>query len=309
MPAIMSSPEQESLDPVLADLRRDVDAGRVQPFEAYASRVAAEDRERLREEYGVAVGLWAAGDSGAERGRSPSAAHTQDRDRIGPCRLLREIGRGGQGVVHLARDERLHREVAVKVLHDSVALEDESFLRFRREAEAASRLDHPGVCAIHDFGVVGRMAYIVMRYVEGESLDRRIAASREGTALDEPSEFALGASPETEGGPRARPTPKRQAALGTDPSAPHPHAPTSRAAIHAILRLVSSSARTLHAAHKAGIVHRDVKPGNLVVTPADEVVVMDFGLSHLDDTDLPAVTRTGAFFGTPAYMSPEQLLA
>ena len=100
---------------------------------------------------------------------------------IGRYRLISELGRGGQGSVHLAEDTRLHRRVAVKILTAFAAPAPGALQRFRREASIASRLDHPGICAVYEAGVEAGVPYIVMRYVEGETLSHKIAvAGRRG---------------------------------------------------------------------------------------------------------------------------------
>src|SRR4029079_18912821 len=92
--------------------------------------------------------------------------------------VLDEIGRGGQGIVYLAEDTRLHRKVALKVLKGMGSLSDDSLARFAREAEAASRLDHPGICSVYEAGLDGNVSYIAMRLVEGESLAAKIASAK-----------------------------------------------------------------------------------------------------------------------------------
>jgi formylglycine-generating enzyme required for sulfatase activity len=182
--------------------------------------------------------------------------------RFGRYRVVRELGRGGQGVVHLAVDSQLNRQVALKVLTAVAAFSDDLLKRFRREAEVASRVDHPGVCAVFDAGEQDGMPYIAMRYVDGETLSRRIAMARERGAI------------ETTTGPT--------------------------------VELFEKAARALHAAHEAGVLHRDIKPGNVMITRAGEPVILDFGLARALDSD-GDLTRTGDSFGTPSYMSPEQV--
>jgi serine/threonine protein kinase/formylglycine-generating enzyme required for sulfatase activity len=221
-------------------------------------------------------------------------------DCIGHYRVLDEIGRGGQGIVYLAEDTRLHRKVALKVLKGIGSLSEDAVARFRREAEAASRLDHPGICAVYEAGLDGNVSYIAMRLVAGESLAARIASAKsQGEASADTSFVHLPdvVVPEA--------PPGRQS---TDPS-PTPSGPTTRAEIMRVVQLIEKVARALHAAHEAGVVHRDMKPGNVMVTPEGEAVIMDFGIAYLEDEQLPTLTLTGDFLGTLAYMSPEQLLA
>ena len=153
-------------------------------------------------------------------------------------------------------------------------------MRFEREAELASRLDHAGICPIYEVGEDAGFPYIAMRYVEGESLARRIERAGEGRCADL-AEVQLSAD----------------AGGGT----------SSRSEIMRVLALIEKAGRALHAAHEASVVHRDVKPGNLMVTPSGDCVVMDFGLARTDEGDGPTITLSGDVFGTPAYMSPEQL--
>lgn len=201
---------------------------------------------------------------------------TEAYEAIGLYQPLRELGRGGQAVVYLAEDRRLHRPVALKVLKGLGPLTETMMRRFRREAEVASRLDHPGICVVYDAGVAGGVPYIAMRYVEGETLAERIEAAEERRGTEDGS---------------------------------HSVGSATRAGIHGVLEVVEKAARALHVAHEAGIVHRDVKPGNIMVTPRGEPVILDFGLAGDEDGDLASLTGTGESPGTPAYMSPEQLMA
>jgi serine/threonine protein kinase len=105
-------------------------------------------------------------------------------DALGPYRLENEIGRGGQGVVYKALDTRLGRIVALKVLGEAGPGAESRIARFRREAEAASRLEHPGICGVHDAGVIGGVPFIAMRFVNGETLADRIDRSRIKTAAE-----------------------------------------------------------------------------------------------------------------------------
>ncbi len=184
-------------------------------------------------------------------------------DAIGHYRIVRELGRGGQGEVYLAEDRRLRRSVALKVLRGIAVANPDGLRRFKREAELAARLDHPDVATVYESGVADGIAYLAMRFVEGDTLAKRIAA--------EPP-------------------------------------PATRDAIDRLLAFFERIARALHAAHELGIVHRDVKPGNVIVTETGDPVVVDFGLARdVDGDDDVPLTVTGDVFGTPHYMSPEQL--
>ena len=226
-------------------------------------------------------------------------AASAESDRIGPYRLIRELGRGGQGVVYLAEDTRLHRKVALKVLTALGPGSESTVKRFQREAEVASKLDHPGICGVLDAGVVKGVSFIAMRLVDGETLAARITKAQTGSATeDEFSIIDLNSQPKAS-------TPAR-ADSRAKPEAP-PSESVSKAEILRIVALFEKAAHALHAAHEAGIVHRDVKPGNIMITREGEPVILDFGLARADDADLQTLTRTGDLMGTPAYMSPEQL--
>ncbi|MBL8900721.1 MAG: tetratricopeptide repeat protein, partial [Planctomycetes bacterium] len=190
--------------------------------------------------------------------------------RFGSYRLLRSLGRGGQGEVFLAEDERLARRVALKLLHPWITPGLGGLERFRREASIASRLDHPGLCTVYEAGIESGQPFIAMRYVEGESLAARLAAAKA----------------------RASETKERVA-------------PSSRGELEAVASLLERAARAAHAAHEAGVVHRDLKPGNILISAGEQPVLLDFGLAREEEGE--TLTKTGEVFGTPEYMAPEQL--
>ena len=179
-------------------------------------------------------------------------------------RIESKIGQGGMGVVYKARDTRLDRAVAIKVLPPDLVASDSRRLRFVQEAKAASALNHSNIVTIHEIGSEGGADFIVMEYVEGRTLD----------------ELML------------------------------PHGmPVSE-----VLKYSVPIADALAIAHSAGIVHRDVKPSNVMVTPDGRIKILDFGLAKLIElpdavVDAPTrsrLTEAGAVIGTAAYMSPEQ---
>jgi serine/threonine protein kinase len=192
---------------------------------------------------------------------------------LGHYRLLHEIGRGGQAVVWLAEDARIKRKVALKVLPALGPGSERVLERFKQEAEVTSKLEHPAICAVYEADLKGGVPFIAMRYVEGETLARRVAATREKNAAT--------------------------VSLRAEPSA----APDW----NEIATFFAKTARALHAAHEAGVVHRDVKPANLMITPQGEPVILDFGLARQDDSDSQAMSLSGQHSGTPIYMSPEQI--
>ncbi|HGY93056.1 MAG TPA: hypothetical protein ENK43_17970 [Planctomycetes bacterium] len=219
--------------------------------------------------------------------------------RVGVYRLIEELGRGGQGSVWLAEDEKLHRKVALKFLGEQFALSASARQRFLREAELASKLDHPGICVIHGYGEWNGLPYIAMQLVDGEALDTQIRSKLASGATDSTELRAdletviVGSSGD------AHSTQPCTEAISTV-------LPDKRDVIE-VVRLIESAARALHAAHEAGLIHRDVKPANIMEASDGRAVILDFGLARDNSSDAMTLTQAGAFMGTPAYMSPEQL--
>jgi len=181
--------------------------------------------------------------------------HLSDRYELGEI-----LGFGGMSEVHLARDVRLHRDVAVKVLRADLARDPSFYLRFRREAQNAAALNHPTIVAVYDTGEAetpnGPLPYIVMEYVEGVTL-------RDIVHSDGPME-------------------------------------SQRA-----IEVIADACQALNFSHQHGIIHRDVKPANIMISKTGAVKVMDFGIARAL-SDANSVTQTSAVIGTAQYLSPEQ---
>jgi serine/threonine-protein kinase len=186
---------------------------------------------------------------------------------LGHYRIVDKIGEGGMGEVYRAHDERLDRQVAVKVLPASVAQDSERIARFEREAKAVAKLSHPHICTLHDVGREEGVDFLVMEYLDGESLADRLAK---------------GAVP-----------------------------------LEGALAFAIQIAGALDAAHRRGILHRDLKPGNIMLTK-DGAKLLDFGLAKLSAPDTVVsvsalatedkpLTAEGTLVGTVQYMAPEQL--
>jgi serine/threonine protein kinase/formylglycine-generating enzyme required for sulfatase activity len=294
-------------------LRRDAERGVLGSSSSYAARWPSR-RELVAEIYKQVGGDGGDGstDEGAGGGRpdgrpgiaDASRAGTADDDaasrdwpdRVGPYRIEAELGRGGQGVVYRAVDTRVGRTVALKVLRNPGPATRELIARFRREAMVGSRLDDPGICPVYDTGLEESIPYIAMRFIEGTTLSQLISTRREEEG---PTTHVV--LPPVEGEPVGSVYTEREPGEGVkSPDAPE---------ILRIVALFERAARSLHRVHEAGVIHRDIKPGNIMVTARDHLpVIMDFGLARGDDEDLQTLTRTGDHFGTPSYMSPEQLL-
>ena len=175
----------------------------------------------------------------------------------GRYEFVRFVARGGMSSVYLARDVRLDRPVAVKVLFAGLA-DNPSFVeRFRREALAAARLNHPRIVRVYDSGQDSGTYFIVMEYIEGQTLSKVL---------------------------------KQEGAL-TMPTA---------------LRIGEDVAEALADAHKQNVIHRDVKPGNIMFTPSSGLKVTDFGIARAVTGSISDLTQTGTVMGTATYFSPEQ---
>src|SRR6516162_6135868 len=192
----------------------------------------------------------------AAAGDSEKAARSADTlGELGDYELVEVVGRGGQGVVFRARQKSLNRTVALKMISLGSWASEAHLKRFRREAEAAASLEHPGIVPIYEVGECDGSCYFSMRFVEGGQLDQVI---------------------------KQKPMLIRQSA-----------------------ELISKVARTVHYAHEHGILHRDIKPGNILLDAKSEPLLTDFGLARLVEAE-STVTRTKEVMGTPSYMAPEQ---
>src|SRR5262245_32381453 len=206
--------------------------------------------------------------------------------RLGPYEIVSPLGAGGMGEVYRARDTRLNRSVAVKVLPPELASDPDRRSRFEREAHAIAALSHPHICTIFDVGRENGTDYLVMELLEGETLADRLAGqSRRSSSAGDGRAKA------------ERPLP-----------------------IPEVLRYATEIADALDKAHRAGIVHRDLKPANIMLTKSG-AKLLDFGLAKLKGPAVPISmtaieqatttggprTTSGTILGTVHYMSPEQV--
>ncbi|MCC6673167.1 MAG: serine/threonine protein kinase [Planctomycetes bacterium] len=211
--------------------------------------------------------------------------------RLGDFRLLTEIGRGGMGVVFSARHEPTGRIVAIKMLPTFAGLDPEAVERFRREAEATSRIRHPGIVPIHEIGQCDGTYWFAMDLVEGPSL-ASILESLGGKRPEALRETIIAEANRDDLFPTLR-----DAELDRGWQE-HRYA-------RSCALLAARVANALAAAHAQHVVHRDLKPSNILIRPNGQPVLLDFGLSR-DLLLETALTRSGETVGTPAYMAPEQ---
>jgi serine/threonine protein kinase/ABC-type phosphate/phosphonate transport system substrate-binding protein len=190
--------------------------------------------------------------------------------RFGEYELLEQLGRGGMGVVYKAHHLGLNRHVALKMVLDSKQDSARAIRRFQIEAEAAARLHHPHIVRLYEFGEEEEQHFFTMELIEGESLSRRMSRG----------EF------------RAGPGGQSRAEAG-------------QRLIRATEMMVTM-ARAVHYAHERGVLHRDIKPGNILIDAQGRPHLTDFGLAKLSSNSATELSDSGGMAGTPAYMAPEQ---
>ncbi len=181
-------------------------------------------------------------------------------DKIGRYPIVKKLGSGGMGEVFLAQDPLLDRKIAIKVLHEEFVSDPVRLARFKKEAKAASSLEHPGAAAIYEIGETEGIHFIAMQYVEGLTLGEKIS--------------------------------------------------TEKPSFVRILDWAIQICEAIGEAHRMGIIHRDLKPQNIMITPQDQVKILDFGIAKTTHRQQVAdpITDTGVIIGTVQYMSPEQAL-
>jgi hypothetical protein len=222
--------------------------------------------------------------------------------RLGDFQIVRELGRGGMGVVYEAVQTSLDRRVALKVLGGGLGLTPKAIDRFRREAAAAAKLHHTNIVPVYATGEQEGAHFYAMELIEGPSLDRVLKASRERERSDSsktPLADAPGATSTVayDGGP------ERADLTGVSASS----LSSGAGYFDDVARMVAGVADALDYAHAQGVVHRDIKPANLLLSSDGRLSLNDFGLARM--LEEPGMTMTGEFVGTPAYMSPEQITA
>jgi serine/threonine protein kinase/Flp pilus assembly protein TadD len=235
--------------------------------------------------------------SGAEPGPDPGPGPATGLSALGDFRILGELGRGGMGVVYEAEQVSLGRRVALKVLPLAATLDPRRLHRFHNEARAAACLHHTHIVPVFAVGSAHGVHFYAMQLIEGQTLAAVIRDLRHQTE---------GAKAEAKAGPNAPASPEATtsapvAGLSTEGGVHH------RDYVRAAARLGVQAAEALDYAHQLGVVHRDIKPGNLMLDARGQLWVTDFGLAHFRQAEA-GVTLTGDLVGTLRYMSPEQAL-
>ena len=258
----------------------------------------------------------------------PASPPTQLPQQLGEYRLLREVGRGGMGVVYEALQESLGRHVALKVLPLNPLVRTEQLERFRREARAAARLHHTNIVPVFGVGEDQGIHYYAMQFIQGQGLDavldevRRLRSKDGITIGSEPVTFVAqgmlsgrfhctGHATEIAG---QADLPSSLPELTAQPSTKHAAASPGSSGFSSsvniqgpyyasVARIGLQVAEALEYAHGQGVVHRDIKPSNLLLDTEGRVWITDFGLAKAEDVD--AMTQSGAIVGTMRYMAPE----
>ena len=220
---------------------------------------------------------------------------------LGEFRLLREVGRGGMGVVYEADQKSLRRRVALKVLPFAAAIDPRRLQRFKTEALAAAHLQHAHIVPVHAVGCERGVHYYAMQFIEGQSLAALVEGMR-AVAPEQP-EGTIG-SGSTLGRDESA---SNQSATQTATTISRERSTDRRRYFERMATLGRDAALALEHAHQAGIVHRDIKPGNLLLDLRGQLWVTDFGLAQVKGDS--GLTMTGEMLGTLRYASPEQVLA
>jgi WD40 repeat protein/serine/threonine protein kinase len=340
LPALLSCfllTSNVDVDPVLAELieevTRGLQAGGSVDLESLGARdpARAEMIRRLMPSLRRLAEL-GPGELDARDGGAPADSDRRETGRrLGDFRLIRELGRGGMGIVFEAVQESLGRRVALKILPTAAALDPRALSRFQIETRAAACLQHTHIVPIHAVGEVEGIPYYAMQLIEGMSLARVIADMWQMVSTEAPD------SPEGSVPSAVNPVvarllsgqfdPSRDAvASGTSgaesmeartpsglPRVPEPGRPAGQVVLRwlrtpqyfrSVARVGVQAAEALEYAHAQGIVHRDIKPANLLLDPRGCLWVADFGLARLPADS--GLTLTGELLGTLRYMSPEQ---
>lgn len=275
----MNEPDatQDPLEALLAEILEQPPARQRAALDAACAR-HAEHARTLRERF----------DALARAGLAAAPTDTFP-ERLGDFRLLDRIGGGGMGVVFLAEQISLRRKVALKVIRPEHLFFEGARARFQREIEAVARLQHPGIVPVHTVGEDAHVPYFAMEHVSGKTLAQILAAVKDR----DPASLC---------GRDLAAIVTRDADGAADPL-------FAGSWTHAMFRIVAQVADALSHAHERGVVHRDVKPSNVILDADGRARLLDFGIAGLGSgaTDGERLTRSGACIGSLPYLSPEQV--
>jgi WD40 repeat protein/serine/threonine protein kinase len=279
------------LENLLEEFAAQLEAGEVPDVEAFAAAYP-QQAEQLRRVLPTMLVLADLGRSASASGAAPPSAGADSElspGVLGDFRIIREVGRGGMGIVYEAEQVSLGRRVALKVLPFAATMDPRQLQRFHNEARAVAGLHHEHIVPVHAVGCERAVHFYAMQFIEGKSLAEVIAAHRQPSASE------------------GRQPPPAGADTQAAAAAPTQAAPRDPAYFRRIAEWGIQAAEALEHAHALGIVHRDVKPANLMVDGRGKLWVADFGLART--VTAAGLTMTGDVVGTLRYMSPEQALA
>ena len=250
---------------------------------------------------------------------SNSASQRDICEQIGDFQLLREVGRGGMGIVYEASEGALNRRVALKVLPSNSWKDRSREQRFLNESRAAAQLNHEHIVPIYSVGKHDNTRYFVMRYIDGRNLSQVVKSIKAQLSSEVSPSSPTPDAARLSTVPDIPPTRKTSGSSSREPSSHdridltaqdfdrsrtrRRYSVTARLA-RTVACIGATVADALHHAHEAGVIHRDVKPSNLLLDRDGKVWVTDFGLAQVKDA--PSITQTGVLLGTLRYMSPEQ---
>ncbi|QEG24432.1 serine/threonine-protein kinase [Mariniblastus fucicola] len=311
--------KDELLDKIVEDYTRRTRAGKTPEIAVYKRKYPdlADEIDDLLSSVAMIEGLKAETKSRSDDGNSKRNADLSGLKQLGDYVLIREVGRGGMGVVFEAVHQSLGRRVAIKVMLEQELESEKQIARFRREAQAAAKLHHTNIVSVFGVGETRGYHYYVMEYIDGISLKSAVHSltrvrhpkvdSQSQATFD--SELATGDNSElfevdeleTVSGAGTQNTQEILFPQTASPAAGQ----GDRNRYQWVGRIGAQVADALGYSHQMGILHRDIKPANLMLDDKGQVWITDFGLVKLSDDK--QITKTGAILGTPQYLAPESL--
>ncbi len=252
-----------------------------------------EDELRRRFAFLEQAGMLEEAGTGTERPSTPWLTLSAESPQVfGGFDLEAVLGRGGMGVVYRARQRSTGRTVALKLIRPELLGIAKARVRFQREVECVSRLEHATICTVYEAGEHEGMPFVAMRLVEGPTLSELLSG-------DVQADDSQGEPLNAKAGTSSSDSHLTSAFLrGTT---------TTKRSVLATIAMFETLARGVHAAHEGGVLHRDIKPGNLMIDSQGDPVILDFGLARLEELVGSSLTVSGDALGTPAYMAPEQI--